>query len=296
MRPGKRLASAKQPAVHYLSTLIVILFVSFGLQAQIGHSVYGSLDTLKAFQQSCYLSNDGGTSIYKVNGVITDSLTYESCQKNYALLKACTPCWLKMYTGGGDTLLYEMVAYGDCGVGAIRQYYPSGKLKLQGSYQESTDWDSTGKLKALDCSIKNGSWVYYKEDGSFWYDETWRNGRFIEQVPNLGKSEVWGIDLTFFGGQFHPDKDILRLDLLSKLTISPQYKNANRTAEVTGEIQVVHIGGGTKTTSFTPASYPYLSPESFLPESDTWDKKDLRIFLRFYVDGAYFRIYQLQFY
>ncbi len=281
--------------MQYFLSVVFSIIASVSLQAQTGNTVYGQLDTIKVLALNCFHSEGAGATRYLVNGREVDSLEHAECLKNYQLIKSCQPCWLNTYDEEGR-LLIQMVAYGDCGVGAYREYYPSGQLKVKGHFQETWAKDDHGKARVTACSARHGSWTYYHQDGSFWYDETWRNDRFIEQVPNQGRSEIWAVDLTFFGGYFDPQQDLLRIDLINKLTITPRYKNANHAAAVTGELEILLAGEAPITATFTPRSFPSLDLLALLSGKDNWRQKDARISLKFYVNGEFFKHVPLNFY
>lgn len=233
------------------SSLVWLLIVATAsLSAQ---SAYGKLDTL----------------------VLTDESPGE--------IKDCHPCWVRQTDSTGQ-VMQEWVAYEDCPAGKFRTYYPSGQLKMNGLYQEnSTDEWTPG----VTCGVKTGIWTYYKEDGTIHYDETWSKGRFLEQHPNLGRSEIWTVDLSLGGGDFNPHEAVLRYDLLTKLVIAPRYKNANREGTVTGQLTVSEDGISPKTATFDMWTYRDVDLEALLPDGE-FDGNNLSVRLEVFVDGVFY--------
>jgi hypothetical protein len=186
----------------------------------------------------------------------------------------------------------EYAAYTDCPAGKYREYYPSGQLKLSGLYQENTTDEWTD---GVTCGVKTGAWTYYHEDGTIHYDETWSKGRFLEQRPNLGQSEIWTVDLSLGGGAFNPREDLLRYDLLTKLVIAPRYKNANREGEVTGQLIVSQNGLYPKSASFDMWTYRDVDLDALLPDGD-FDNNKLSVQLEIFVKGERYTTMPLRIY
>lgn len=201
--------------------------------------------------------------------------------KNFADIEACTPCWLQRTDSTGHVSA-EYASYTDCPAGKYREYYPSGQLKTSGLYQEnSTDDWTPGKT----CGVKTGTWTYYNKDGTIHYDETWSKGRFLEQHPNLGRSEIWTVDLSLGGGYFDHLDAVLRYDLLTKLVIAPRYKNANREGKVTGQLIVSEGGLSPKFADFDLWTYRDVDLDALLPDGE-FDNNKLLVRLEVFVDGA----------
>jgi hypothetical protein len=278
----------------FLTSALLLSCLTTG-SAQTGIAAFGVLDTVSHQNKNCSVTLENGLLVYQVDGATVDSIQYSECQKNHLLMTNCQPCWSKVYDEEG-MLLYEAATYTDCFIGGYRSYYPSGKVKTRGQFRSQAVRDSTETILPGTCSIKTGDWVYYQEDGTIDYEEIWNNGQFLQQIPNQEKSEVWAIDLTFFGGKFAPETATLRFDMVNKLTIQPLYKNANRAAEVTGVIEISCANHPSKSSEFTPTSFPYLDLNSLLPKDNNWKREDLLVALKFYVDSNYFKSYALKVY
>ena len=203
----------------------------------------------------------------------------------------CKPCWLR-FTDTTGRLHQEYVSYTDCPAGKYREYYASGQLKVNGLYQENTtdEW-----INGKTCGVKTGVWTYYHENGTVHYDETWSKGRFLEQHPNQGRSEVWTIDLSLGGGAFNPREDILRYDLLTKLVIAPRYKNANREGSVTGQLIVSEKGLSSKSADFDMWTYRDVDLNALLPDGE-FDNDNLSVLLEVFVDEILYTTIPLRVY
>ena len=87
----------------------------------------------------------------------------------------CKPCWLKYYDKDGK-LLQEGLSYTDCALGKRTEYYQSGKIKAVRFYKtnDTNDWTN------FPCSVADGTWTYYNEDGSIEKTETYTDGNKIK--------------------------------------------------------------------------------------------------------------------
>lgn len=89
----------------------------------------------------------------------------------------CRPCWLRYYTSDGK-LLQEGLSYTDCALGKRTEYYKSGKIKVIRFYKtnETNDWT----FGTFPCSVADGIWTFYREDGSIEKTETYKDGKKVE--------------------------------------------------------------------------------------------------------------------
>lgn len=118
-------------------------------------------------------------TVYKINGKDVSQNDYEKAfvkvEAGKKGLENCKPCWLR-YFDEHDRLLKEGVSYQDCGVGKAKEYFPDGKLRSEGSYKanKTGNWDNL--FDRGYCSIKEGVWTFYKEDGTIDRKETYKDG------------------------------------------------------------------------------------------------------------------------
>lgn len=90
-----------------------------------------------------------------------------------------------------DELKYVAFQYEDCLCGSYKEYYPERKLKTEGQFKPNTSgsWDNL-KYRNL-CSIRDGLWIYYFEDGTIEKTETYKDGKLItSNTPANTKGSV----------------------------------------------------------------------------------------------------------
>lgn len=118
-------------------------------------------------------------TVYKVNEKEVSKAEYEKAlakvNEGKKGLERCKPCWLRYYDAN-NKLIQEGLSYQDCGVGKAKEYFQNGKLKSEGSYKvnETGNWDNL--FDRGYCSIKEGIWIFYKEDGTIAKKEEYRDG------------------------------------------------------------------------------------------------------------------------
>lgn len=100
---------------------------------------------------------------------------YENATKESSTIGDCKPCWLRYY-GKDGKLLQEGLSYTDCALGKRTEYYSSGKIKVIRYYKtnDTNDWTN------FPCSVAEGTWTYYKEDGTVEKLEKYKDGKIIE--------------------------------------------------------------------------------------------------------------------
>lgn len=117
--------------------------------------------------------------LYKVNGKEVSKAEYEKIAAKVEAGKKdfdnCKPCWLRYYDEN-NKLVREGLSYQDCGVGKVKEYFPDGKLKCKGSYKvnDTGNWDNL--FDKGYCSVKDGIWFFYNEQGEIIKTEKYRDG------------------------------------------------------------------------------------------------------------------------
>jgi antitoxin component YwqK of YwqJK toxin-antitoxin module len=73
-------------------------------------------------------------------------------------------------------LLFEGLKYNSCFIGAFINYWPNGTVKTKGQYvsNKSKDWNNL-KQRGL-CSVPDGEWKSYNEDGELKNTVIYKNG------------------------------------------------------------------------------------------------------------------------
>jgi MORN repeat variant len=90
--------------------------------------------------------------------------------------------WERNYDSSGH-LLFEGLRYTDCFIGAYINYYTNGKKRTEGQYLANT----TGNWKDLQarglCSIQDGEWKAYNENGYLTNRYLYDSGKMIKELP-----------------------------------------------------------------------------------------------------------------
>jgi antitoxin component YwqK of YwqJK toxin-antitoxin module len=145
---------------------------------------YAQLDTVKisshSMEKTTATVKRKKVETYTIDNVKVTQQKYDSVKKSadQAIAK-CRPCWLKTYDGHGQ-IMTEGLSYTDCSLGTFIKYYPTGQVEMYANYKtnETGDWD---KFKERGfCSVKEGTWLYYKEDGTIAKVEGYENGKLIK--------------------------------------------------------------------------------------------------------------------
>ncbi|MBI3512375.1 MAG: hypothetical protein HY064_17065 [Bacteroidetes bacterium] len=164
-------------------------FTSLFSQTDSSVAIYSSLDTLKYYDVE--LVSGPGKSCHELDFRLKKIKYWVDCkevsEKEYMKyyvpndqLGDCKPCYLETLDKN-DHLLTAGVQYTDCPVGDWFEYYPDGKIKVNGHYKENLtgNWDD---LYARGyCAIKNGTWTYYAEDGSVTKKEIYKDGVLVQE-------------------------------------------------------------------------------------------------------------------
>ncbi|MEM6725621.1 MAG: hypothetical protein AAF598_16385, partial [Bacteroidota bacterium] len=169
-----------------IQAMLLVLPILLSAQTD-STSVYSNLETRKFYSVGLYSSTGTGQpSIYEVNGKPVSKAVFEKYQRSWDKMATCCPCWLRSFDEH-EVLLRESVSCTDCGVGKYLEYYPSGVLKIKGQFKENPTGDWEDIYHRGYCNVMVGEWIYYHENGSVAYRETWEDGDFIRQEPASGK-------------------------------------------------------------------------------------------------------------
>lgn len=112
---------------------------------------------------------------YSVDEKKSNQKEYEQATQESKTIDDCKPCWLRYYDTDGK-LLQEGLSYSDCALGKRTEYYPSGKIKAIRYFKtnDTNDWTN------FPCSVAEGTWTYYKENGTIEKTETYVDGKQIK--------------------------------------------------------------------------------------------------------------------
>lgn len=112
---------------------------------------------------------------YSVDEKKSSKTEYEKSNQESNTIDNCKPCWLRYYDQDGK-LLQEGLSYSDCTLGKRTEYYQSSKIKVVRFFKtnDTNDWIN------FPCSVAEGTWTYYREDGTVEKTETYINGKQIK--------------------------------------------------------------------------------------------------------------------
>lgn len=82
---------------------------------------------------------------------------------------------------GAVTLAYICLSYNECHVGSYTGFYPSGKIKVTGHYKENTTDDWSDLKNRGFCSVQDGEWKEYSEDGTLTKTYVYENGEVVKE-------------------------------------------------------------------------------------------------------------------
>jgi antitoxin component YwqK of YwqJK toxin-antitoxin module len=216
---------------------------------------------------------------------------YEKYKNTWADMEKCCPCILQSYDEN-DVLLREKVACTDCGVGAFKEFYPNGQVKIDGQYKENNSgrWDSIYYRSY--CNVEAGSWKYYNETGGLLYTEDWENGEFVKQVPQQNALEIWKVELLLNAQKI--DTQQLTVAQVPLLTISPKFKNSSRNGlNLSIRLSVSAINHKIVERYFTTANFKDLDLLQIIRESGFAPGENTTFYLLILNNGYQLRNFKL---
>jgi hypothetical protein len=145
--------------------------------------------------------------------------------KKWRDLATCKPCVLEIPDEKGR-LQYKGIYYTDAPVGFRIEYDSMRVVRVIGHYKENPtgDWRN---LCARGYCDKDGVWTYFSAKGRKLYNEIWKDGNFVRQVPEQKKAELWKAELTLDGEVIDYRSDSIRVEQFKQLRVVPYFKNRN---------------------------------------------------------------------
>ena len=157
-----------------LITIYLLVFATNShSQVDTGFSIYSRLDTVETTNVGLRSETGPTYARYYVNDKLVDKRTYDNYQYLFDNLSKCKPCFLKVYNED-DVLVRTAQQYSDCPVGTWTEFYPNGKVKVEGQYKRNGQGRWEQQDYRLICSIEEGSWKYYDERGNLIKVEKYR--------------------------------------------------------------------------------------------------------------------------
>lgn len=174
---------------HLLASCFFFLLLG-SISAQENESSYDSLRTYNV-NLSDMMTTFGRK--YMANGKEITKEQYEKYKEHWDISEKCRPCRLHTYNENG-ILQNVALQYTDCLVGSYKEYYPDGKLKVEGQFRSNTssDWSNL-RMRNL-CSVKEGEWKYYETSGKLVLVEFYELGKLVNQeVPKETSEKPNGV-------------------------------------------------------------------------------------------------------
>jgi|GEM_PF-5137842 len=175
-------SAVKRYIYHMRKTLLSFTFFSVilsgSLLAQQGSAQYDSISTYDV-NLSDYMTTNG--RVYLANGKAISKEQHQFYKDNWAKTQECQPCMVYTYTEN-KVLKHIALQYGDCLLGAYKEFHPDGKVKIEGTFKENTsatDWSNL-RMRGL-CSVRHGQWTYYNTSGKVEAIEQYENGKLISR-------------------------------------------------------------------------------------------------------------------
>lgn len=257
-----------QPGDMLKQIVILLLFIAvcgnvFGQSNST--SVYKGLKTKKFYSAQLTSRTENGKHTYQVNGEQVSKFRYKKYTSTWKNMENCCPCVLRTYDVD-HILLSEAVSCTDCGVGDFTTYYPNGQVSSSGRYKENATGNWNDIWDRGFCSVPDGQWTYFNEQGDTLYAEFWKDGIFIRQVPEQETCEIWDVTLTRNGETI--DKQPLTVEQVNELVITPKYKNSHQdSVQVTIDFNIIAIGYKPITQSFTLENFKHIDVQKLLAEN-----------------------------
>ncbi|MGZ3951180.1 MAG: toxin-antitoxin system YwqK family antitoxin [Flavisolibacter sp.] len=163
-----------------LTIIIVLLFDNIGYsQMDTGYTIYSRLDTVETTNVGLRSETGPKYARYYVNEKLVDKRTYDNFQYLFDNISKCKPCFLKVYDAD-ERLVRTAEQYIDCPIGSWTEFYPNGKVKLEGQFKRNGKAKWEEQDYRLLCAIKDGKWKYYDEIGNLIKVETYKEGKLLE--------------------------------------------------------------------------------------------------------------------
>lgn len=147
---------------------------SFGDPAT-AYSFRSSKDTCRIVPEE----TDSKSPRYFANCKEINKEKFDSLNASKKNMKKCRPCVLNYFDDEGNVIQTSM-QFGDCYVGDYLEYYPSGQIKVKGSWKKNYTGNWRRVWKRGYCSVIDGVWTYYSETGEVIKTETYQDGVLLE--------------------------------------------------------------------------------------------------------------------
>lgn len=274
-----------------LITLIIVCGQAFGQHDS--STVYKNLKVVKYYFINLLSAETiiGGDTTYQANGKEINKTTYDKYLISRQDWQNCCPCIIESYDENDNLLAESVSCGGECIVGWLKGYYPNGKMRFIGSYKENPTEDWSNIWERNYCSIKNGLWIYFDENGDTLYSELWDNGEFVKQDPEQNKAEIWDVELILNNQKI--DTQLIDLNQVSNLIINPRYKNSSISSNLTLSFEVSALYHKLIKKEFTINTFKLIDVALMLNEAGIPKEKKTSYTLYVYSDNKLLKRFSL---
>lgn len=226
-------------------------------------SVYENLEVRKVYLVELNAFTQGSREVYTANGKRVSPETYMKYYEAYNNFDSCCPCILKFYDIK-DRLTEERVSCTDCPVGWWKEYHDNGNLKATGQFKENptNDWDYIWDRRY--CGVPNGLFTYFDKKGDTLYSELWDNGKFIEQIPEQSKAEIWDMTIHLDGNEV--DTTAVPIERVHDIKFTPYFKNSNRRVDLIVRISISAVDSPYYSEDFKLNSFHQIDVKEIIDE------------------------------
>lgn len=120
---------------------------------------------------------------YRANGQVISKEKYDMYKLHWENSLKCAPCILKTLDASGHPKS-EAYSYMDCFIGYYKEFYPDGKIKVEGQFLNFETSSDRSQYENRKCNIRTGQWIYYGANGNKELIENYENGVLISsEVP-----------------------------------------------------------------------------------------------------------------
>ncbi|MDX2361342.1 MAG: hypothetical protein QNK23_11080 [Crocinitomicaceae bacterium] len=247
-----------------------------------GETVYTNLDTVEFYAVSTHHTNVSGSDIYEVDGKRVSKKTYNKYAASWDDMGDCCPCYLLRMDIKGR-ILKEGVACTDAWIGVYLEHDIEGDLLVSGQYKEVAD--VTHENLGNRYNKKHGNWCYFDTNGDTLYYEVWKNGRFIEQIPELRKMEIWDVNITYRGKSIEGQK--IPIGNVGQIEFTPEFKNSNEVTEFTITFTASAIGFVQNKRTMTLEEFKSIDVKAMMKEKGFSKRNKPYFHITILADGNY---------
>lgn len=162
-----------------INMLGILLSINTYSQIDTNKTNYSRLDTIKTYSVNLSSETGPGYARYYLNNIQVKKKIYDYYQIQADKFLNCKPCYLMSYDIN-DVLVNASQSYGDCAIGISIDYYPTGAIKAVKYYKQNLSGDWANFYKRGYCSVRNGKWTYYDENGNIIKTENYTDGKLVK--------------------------------------------------------------------------------------------------------------------